>query len=70
MPTFDRFDIAEAHYVFATLYHDGGDTRRRDFARLSRMSFKPAPSLDLSSLTVNGLAIYGRLVLREMGRKK
>lgn len=61
---FDRFDIAEAHYVYAMHYHAGGDTKRRDFWRLSRMRFRPSPLLDLDRLTENGREIYNALAER------
>ena len=66
---FDRFDIAEAHYLYARHYHAGGDTRRRDFERLERVHFSPGLSLRLydepeRALTENGAAIYAELVRR------
>lgn len=69
MATFDRFDIAEAHYLFARHYHRGGDTYRRDFARLHRMEFHPGLSLRThddpdQALTENGAEIYRELVER------
>ena len=70
MPTFDRFDIAEAHYLFARQYHMGGDTKRRDFWRLNRIGFKPGFSLrqyddPALALTENGQEIYAVLVAKE-----
>lgn len=57
--TFDRFDICEAHYVYA---HDAGDYARR--ARLDAMAFRARPSLNAwRDLNENAQAIYARLVL-------
>ena len=66
MAHFDRYDIAEAHHLFARHYHVGGDTARRDFWRLSRMGFKPGLSLcnqddPALALTENGAEIYAML---------
>ena len=66
MSYFDRYDIAEAHYVFASLYHSGGDTRRRDFHRLNRIQFRPRPNLERATLNLNALAIYGQLAKQEL----
>jgi len=66
---FNRFDIAEAHHLFARHYHSGGDTSRRDFERLHRMRFQPGLSLCTHdtpelALTENGALIYYELVAR------
>jgi hypothetical protein len=38
----DRFDICDAHYVFATLWHSGqGSKVYGYFGRLARMGYKP-----------------------------
>jgi hypothetical protein len=73
MCDFNRFDIAEAHYLFARHYHSGGDTPRRDFSRLLQMGFEPGLSLILHddpdrALTENGAAIYRRLAAAEEAR--
>lgn len=77
---FDRFDICEAYWMYYCLWHNGGLTRRcrkrnadtgklnRGIAvQLSRMRFKPAPSLDLDSLSDNGKDIYEALVQKHEG---
>ena len=69
---FDRFDIAEAHFLFARHFEVGGDTKRRDFWRLSRMGFKPGQPLcdednPVNALTENGLAVYRLLERKELG---
>ena len=73
MPYFDRFDICQAHYLFARHYQVGGDTERNDFARLNRMQFKPGLSLKQwedpdKALTENGAAIYRQLERDEARR--
>lgn len=65
MAYFDRFDICEAHYVFASLYHGGARSPEyRIFGRLSDMQFRPAPALGRDSLTENGRDIMAGLVRR------
>lgn len=66
MPYFDRYDIAEAYYLFASHHHAGGDTSDRIFWRLSRMRFKPGGKLVVhddpdEALTENGAEIYRQL---------
>ena len=66
---FDRFDIAEAWYLFLTHYHGGQWSR--GYMRLSRMTryFKPRMSLDYDTLTDNGQMIYDALVDRAKNEK-
>ena len=69
---FDRFDICEAHYLYARHYHEGGDTPEHTFARLNRMQFFPGISLRANdepdrALTDNGVEIYDRLVAIRQG---
>jgi len=60
---FDRFDICEAHYVFAMLWHDGWDGIYAKFAQFERIKFRPSPMLSgPEGLTENGLEIYKNLV--------
>ena len=75
---FDRFDIAEAYYMYGAHWNRNGVTtrdrkRRRHIepglldtvgAQLHRLKFRPAPSLDLDTLSENGRAIYDDLVNR------
>jgi len=61
-PYFDRFDICEAHYLYARLYGE-----YETITRLNRMGFSPGLSLIQHdrpelALTENGQAIYYRLV--------
>ena len=61
---FNRFDICEAHYLFAMEYH-GGQWRElyEKFAQLNRIGFKPRPLLySEEDLTENGKGIYRSLV--------
>jgi hypothetical protein len=65
---FDRFDVAEAYYLFFAHYHEGQASDK--YRRLSRMSryFKPRPSLSVETLTENGREIYEALAAREEAR--
>ena len=63
---FDRFDICEAHYVFAMLWHDGmwGKVYTK-FAQFERIRFRPKPSLcGPEDLTENGRGIYEQLLAK------
>ena len=63
---FDRFDICEAYYLYASLYHGGQFTKLYEvFGRLDNLKFRPSPVLRLSSLTENGRSIYDSLVERK-----
>lgn len=63
MPYFDRFDIAEAHWLFFCHWHDGGALYARYSGQFSRIGFRPSPMLvDVEDLTENGQAIYHQLV--------
>jgi hypothetical protein len=60
---FDRFDICEAWYLFASDYHDGQWSKLyRVFGRLNKIKFKPSPMLSYDSLSDNGKEIYDNLV--------
>lgn len=65
---FDRFDIAEAYYLFLAHYHEGQASEK--YRRLSRMTnyFKPSPLLSVEKLSENGREIYEALVEREEAR--
>jgi hypothetical protein len=62
---FDRFDIAEAYYLFFCHYHEGGASAK--YRRLSKMAryFKPSPLLSVATLTENGREIYELLTRNE-----
>lgn len=60
----DRFDIAEAWYLYLSHFHDGQWSEK--YERLSQLTswFKPGPMLKLGSLSQNGRRIYDDLVAR------
>ena len=60
----DRFDICEAYYVYAMLYHNGQWSKEYEiFGRLHNMKFKPSPLIsNESDLTENGRVIFDNLV--------
>lgn len=71
MAYFGRFDIAEAHCVLEWDYNMSGILQerpsniRRNMStgfQLSRMGFKPSPSLSYENLTENGQDIYNEFV--------
>jgi len=61
---FDRFDICEAYFVYAMLYHSGQWSKEYAiFGRLNRMGFKASPLLrDENDLSENGREIFNALV--------
>ena len=66
---FDRLDICAAHYLFATLYHEGmwSDTYAK-FAQLERVGFRPSPCLsDPKDLSENAREIFRQLVVDRCG---
>lgn len=63
MKTFDRFDICEAYYVFATLFHGGQWTKEYAiFGRLEKLGFRAPSSIDPEDLNENARLIYDDLV--------
>lgn len=61
----NRFDICEAWYVFAMLWHGGQwSPEYLIFGRLQQIGFRPSLSLSRGpeSLNDNGREIYDRLV--------
>jgi hypothetical protein len=60
---FDRFDICEAWYMFACLYHEGqwSDTYRI-FGRLHAIQFRERPSISVDTLSENAREIFDNLV--------
>lgn len=61
---FDRFDICEAYYLFAMLYHGGQFSKEYEiFGRLEKIKFCPSPLFrDENSLSENGREIFDALV--------
>ena len=68
---FDRFDICEAHYMFAMLWHGGiGCPIYWKFGQLERLRFRPSPCLnDPRGLNENAREIYRQLVVDHCGIK-
>lgn len=69
-PCFDRFDICEAYYLFASQYHAGQGSREYAiFGRLDRLHFKPRPRLsNYQDLSENGRGIFINLVRKQLKR--
>lgn len=63
---FDRFDVAEAWYVFASDNHGGQACPIYEiFGRLDRMRFRPSPMLrGYSDLNENARSIYNALCVK------
>jgi hypothetical protein len=74
---FDRFDICEAHYMFAMLWHDGAFSNSHKwgklyskFAQLEKIGFRPSPCLsNPKDLDTNAREIYRQLVVNHCGIK-
>ena len=66
---YNSFDICEAHYMFAMLWHGGtGCPIYWKFAQLERLRFRPSPSLcDPRDLEENAREIYRQLVVNHCG---
>lgn len=66
---FDRFDICEAWFLFASHYHGGQDSKEYAiFGRLKGLQFSPSPMLSqVKDLSPNGQIIYTALV-EKVGR--
>jgi len=63
MTSFNRFDICEAYYMFASLNHGGQNSvEYAKFAQLERIGYQPSPLLCLESLSKNSREIYNNLV--------
>ena len=59
----NRFDICEAWYVFASEWHQGqGSATYAILGRLDRMQFRPSPILSKRSLSPNGHLILVGLI--------
>jgi hypothetical protein len=70
---FDRFDICEAYYVYATNYHQGQYSKEYTiFGRLHKLEFEPSLSIKeygKKGLTENGEMIYSNLIRRNHKKK-
>jgi len=66
MPYFERFDICEAYWLYASLYHSGQWSKLYAvLGRLHSIGFTPGMGFSYSSLTDNGREIYESLVERK-----
>lgn len=62
---FDRFDICDAYYLFASDWHSGmSSPEYRIFTRLHKLGYKPGANLSLNTSNENVKSIYGGLVRR------
>ena len=60
---FDRFDICEAYWCYASDYHEGQFSKIYEiFGRLYELDFNHRMDLCFESLTENGQYIYNSLV--------
>ena len=66
---FDRFDICEAHFLFACLFHGGqGCSVYSKLGQLERMQFRCAPGIqDPKDLGENAREIFRQLVVKRCG---
>jgi hypothetical protein len=64
--TFDRFDIASAHYLFWSEHHSGMFSEGYTKLCKALSIFKPSPSFDWQSLSDNAKNIYRNLCKREL----
>jgi hypothetical protein len=67
---FNRFDICEAYYLFASNYHGGQSSKEYAiFGRLDKMQFRPSPLLNSDGLNENAQMIYDGLVMAQEERR-
>jgi len=60
---FDRFDICEAYFMYASLYHKGQWSKEYEiFGKLYNIEFEPSPLLSEETLTENGKEIFNNLI--------
>jgi hypothetical protein len=65
MPSFRRFDVCEAWWWYAFLYHDGQDsTPYRIFGRLAKLGYNVSVVARLATLNDNARAIFQSLANR------
>lgn len=62
--TFDRFDICDAYYLYATQYHGGQGSKEYKIHKvLHRIKYRPSMMLnDEDDLSDNAREIYNNLV--------
>ena len=62
---FNRYDICEAYYLFASLYHSGQDSKEYGYlSRLSKIDFNPSINLTEDKLTEYGKMVFDGLIAR------
>lgn len=62
---FNKFDICEAYWLFASNWHSGQFSPEYEFfGRLDLIGFKPSPALKFTTLSENGKEIYNGLKKR------
>jgi len=67
----NRFDICEASYLFASAWHEGqGSATYAVFGRLDRLGFRPSPILSTRSLSANGRLILAGLIRAARASRK
>ncbi len=67
----NRFDICEAWYLFASAWHEGqGSDTYAIFGRLDRMRFRPSPMLSTRSLSPNGRVMLAGLIRAARASRK
>jgi hypothetical protein len=66
----NRFDICEAWYLFASEWHQGmWSAEYAIFGRLHAIGFKPSPLLSTDSLSENGRCILASLIRKARQRQ-
>jgi hypothetical protein len=67
----NRFDICEAYYLFASTWHEGqGSETYGVFGRLDRIGFRPSPMLSTGSLSPDGRLILAGLIRAARASRK
>lgn len=62
---FDRFDICEAYYMYASEWHGGQwSDEYQIFGRLDAMGYRPSPILSKQSMSENARDILASLIRR------
>ena len=65
---FDRFDICEAFYCYASDWHAGQWSEDyKIFGRLHNLQFRPSPMISSDNLSENAQVIYEHLVATRQG---
>jgi len=63
---FDRYDVCDAYYLYAALYHGGQWTLDYEiFGRLHAIGYKPNRTLSVETLGSNARLIFDELVAKK-----